>query len=244
MAAEPRSVLSPIDAVDEIVTGLDIIPFSPEKEDERSVERLIKTNKIAILDGLKGKMQEPWERSLQRLLEEQTNTARGSTTNTPTTYNGRRVTPELILLSRTESRDYALEIEGGMDDNSSIVSRGASPSRRQLDIYRKNSLSNKHGRKSLFDSDDDESEANGTCRLSHKFSTESLFLYHDQSRLEDRCEQEDYSDRTCTDDDPRCVLIQRAGAIFENESQESWLVDMQGSQQRERPFSDLYLPMY
>jgi hypothetical protein len=243
MAAETSSAQRQI-VPDELETsGVVRTTLSVETEDDRSVERLMALNNNAILEGLQLNMQEPWERSLQRLLEEQPNPASDSAMNTPKTNNGRSVVPELLLLSRTDSRDYALEIEGSMDDNSSVISRGTSPSRRLSEIYRKISTSNRQlGRKSLFDSLDDESEGNGTCRLSHKISTESLFLYFDQQTLEDRCEQDDYSERICSDDDPRSVVIHRASAVCENNSRESWVVDVEGSQQR--PVSNLYLPMY
>lgn len=247
MATEPRSVMSAFDDVGDVVTGITSIPpFGVETEDNGSHDGMNKTNKKATLEGLKLNIEEPWERSLQRQLEQLPNMIResASSNRTTLTVSGRSVVPELLLLSRTDSRDYALEMEGCMDDNSSVISRGASPIRRRSDIYRRNSMSNKNARKSLFDSEDDESEANGTCRLSHKFSTESLFLYYDHQGVEDRCEHEDYSDRRCSFDEPRSVLIHRASAVYENESQESSFFNLEGSQQQERPIFDLYLPMY
>jgi hypothetical protein len=246
----------------------------------------------SVLQGLTLNMDEPWERSLSRLLEDAVITTPTNTTEnhtsvstittsadmsqlvSPTTtttalhpyeYNNSSNTtidqriPELMLLGRTESRDYALEIEGTtktmmmMDD---VLSRNSSPIRRRSiyrthskqSMYSKNSNISTSGRhlntisknhstnnnsnnkihynhhKSLFDSDhesdgDDTTTTEDQCRLIHKFSNESLYIFYDhnqhdhhfnhssntncmnnhQQNVEDRCEQEDDSERKDND---------------------------------------------
>jgi hypothetical protein len=217
----------------------------------------------SVMQGLTLNLNEPWERSLSRLLEDVSNTNepnrqmmnsyRGNTIlaptiTSPTSTVQQTSVPELMLLSRTESRDYALEIEGdscsgtimnlSMDDStnsSSIVSNGTkntSPLRSRHhpigSIYRK-TLSKKQlnttGHKSLFDDSDNDDESNdtatsGKCRLEHKFSSDSLFLFYEQQQqrenLEDRGEQEDDSDRKMADENhpsERSFSIRKASAI-------------------------------
>ena len=243
----------------------------------------------SVMQGLTLDLNEPWERSLSRLLDDVSNTnelngrimnSTGTshrsasipimTSPTSTVQNMTTTTtaPELMLLSRTDSRDYALEIEGdsgsssalmnlSMDDttttttSSSVVSQGdghktTNPIRSRShphyrnhphhigSIYRK-TLSKKQlttaGRKSLFDDsdNDDESDDNapsGKCRLTHKFSSDSLFLFYEQQQqqqqqqnLEDRGEQEDESDRRVADENlsnQRSFSIRKASAICDD----------------------------
>jgi hypothetical protein len=182
----------------------------------------------SVMQGLVLNMDEPWERSLSRLLEEVVpneyhqmmlydNTMSLITSPTSTVDHQRNIgAPELMLLGRTESRDYALEIESNsttnltMDDTSSVVSsdktttnRSGSPKRQFRDsIYRRNSRRGAKGqatgRKSLFDDSDgdsDDTEGSRKCRLVHKFSNDSLYIVYDQQQMEDRGEQEDDSER-------------------------------------------------
>ena len=242
----------------------------------------------SVMQGLTLDLNEPWERSLSRLLDDVSNTnelngrimnSTGTshrtasipimTSPTSTVQNMTTTTaaPELMLLSRTDSRDYALEIEGdsgsssalmnlSMDDtsttttSSSVVSQGdghktTNPIRSHShphyrnhphhigSIYRK-TLSKKQlttaGRKSLFDDSDNDDESDdtapsGKCRLTHKFSSDSLFLFFEQQQqqqqqnLEDRGEQEDESDRRVADENlsnQRSFSIRKASAICDD----------------------------
>jgi hypothetical protein len=107
-------------------------------------------------------------------------------------------------------------------------------------IYRK-TLSKKHlnssttttmGRKSLFDDSDNDEESDGSaisgkCRLTHKFSSDSLFLFYEQQQqqqqqqqqnFEDRGEQEDESERKVSDEclpNERSFSIRKASAIYD-----------------------------
>jgi hypothetical protein len=220
----------------------------------------------SVMQGLTLNLNEPWERSLSRLLEDvsyanepntymanlSSNNSSGNTSvpiiTSPTSTMTATAVPELMLLSRTESRDYALEIEGdsssgtimnlSMDDtttSSGVASHGGdkttSPIRSRLhhpvgSIYRK-TLSKKNltvaGRKSLFDDSDNDDEsddtaASGKCRLTHKFSSDSLLLFYEQQQqyLEDRGEQEDESERKVADEsfpNERSFSIRKASAI-------------------------------
>ncbi len=217
----------------------------------------------SVMQGLTLNLNEPWERSLSRLLEDVSST--NETSNHVLNNNSSNASlpniasptstvqhmtpssvPELVLLSRTESRDYAVEIEGdsnsgtsimnlSMDDtttSSGVVSNGTKnsiPLRSRHhhigSIYRKSSskkLLTSAGHKSLFDDSDVDDESDGTatsgrCRLTHKFSNDSLFLFYEQQQyLEDRGEQEDDSERKVADDslpNERSFSIHKASAI-------------------------------
>ena len=226
----------------------------------------------SVMQGLTLNLNEPWERSLSRLLEDVSNTNepnnrfldsnndmnRSVSSNvslpnvaSPTStveHTTATAVPELVLLSRTESRDYAVEIEGdstsgtsimnlSMDDtttSSGTISNGTKnsiPLRSRhhhiRSIYRKSSskkLLTTAGHKSLFDDSDVDDASEGTatsgrCRLTHKFSSDSLFLFYEQQQhLEDRGEQEDDSDRKVADDslpNERSFSIHKASAICE-----------------------------
>jgi hypothetical protein len=241
MTMEPCSVVLPINDIDNAITTRDIL--SGVNEDGRCSNESTAHQNGAVLQRIKFNADEPWERSLRRLLEDIPDNV--NTTNASAAGIDHPRLPDLLLLSRTDSRDYALEIEDGMDDNSSIISRTTSPIRRHTGIHRINSVTNKHVKKSLFDSDDDESDTNGTCRLSHKFSTESLLLYYDQQHLEDRCEQEDDSERNFGNDHPRSIFIRKASVVYENDNHESWLRSVEEARQLPvRPMPHLYLPMF
>jgi hypothetical protein len=171
----------------------------------------------AVLQGLKLNVSEPWERSLLRLLQEAKASSKTcSVSEDTTTANADRSRPvaELILLGHSESRDYALEIEGN-DDNiiTSILSRSSntSPSRRQKQqhsIYRPTGADTEHA---LFDDhtydDDDNDEiisksdsGGGGGKTSHKGSAgtcNNCKYTTEQQQVEARGEQ-DASDRDNT----------------------------------------------
>lgn len=112
---------------------------------------------------------EPWERTLNRMLIEANRMLSDPSTrkrkSSSLLQNRRPLASELILLGRSDSRDYALEIKGGnscSNDTSSCsnyISRSSSPVGRRRCIYRSPPLS----ARSLFNNSNctstDESEA-------------------------------------------------------------------------------------
>jgi hypothetical protein len=173
---------------------------------------------------------EPWERSLSRMLLQAAtmpmSNTRVSANTAATAPNRQSISAEsLILLGRSESRDYALEIEGSPSGSSNPAStyssRNPSPARTRS-IYR----SPPPGSQSLLDSssssfededvdpDDDEGEsvthmdsfsyrspsrliAWGTFSRSCSYATTSGTAYsdHNQQEIEARGEKEEVSDR-------------------------------------------------
>jgi hypothetical protein len=171
---------------------------------------------------------EPWERSLSRMLLQAATMPRSNTHHhscvSATTPNRQSITAELILLGRSESRDYALEIEGSPSSNpaSTNSSRNPSPARTRS-IYRSpppGSQSLLDSSSSSFEDEDVDHDDVGDSSVAHKdsftyrsphsrlislgtfsrscsYATTSGTAYtdHNQQEIEARGEKEEVSDR-------------------------------------------------
>ena len=132
------------------------------------------------------------------------------------------------------------------------------------------SLDDNEGSSNHSDNESDDTATSGKCRLSHKFSSDSLFLFYEQQQsqqqqqennFEDRGEQEDDSDRKMTDASGRSFSIRKASAMgdeneydddnyyYQNsyyESRQLFIPDRRPSRPtiHRHPPSDLYLPTF
>lgn len=188
----------------------------------------------AALQGLKLDIAEPWERSLLRLLQEGKASFSPAGVMTSTT---RPFPEQLMLIGRSDSRDYVFEIEGQHDDNKKVPSRNTGSSRTAL--------------ASLALLDDSYDEEISSYNILRKFPSADIENADRQQQAEARGEQ-NASDRdnnkTNThglfvhpSDSTRSFSLRKARAVREEDN--VWFLDVNDKELPRPPMPDLRLPL-
>lgn len=220
------------------------------------------------MQGFKLNKSEPWERSLLRLLQD-AQTLSNTFLPVPATFStimqaaNNGPVPELVLLGRSESRDYALEIERPYDDGkaSLVSSRNTSPARKQLRSICRVTAAAAAETRSLIDdcsSYDEETSKSDSGKIVRTPSNNinnkrQWYTGCDHDQIEDRGEQ-DASDREShiitprsnymTADGKHSFRIRKARAVREDDDQHvEWLLDVNDMDLPRLPMPDLRLPL-